>query len=113
LLVIRDPFWNNRAVTTSLAPAPLKWKTRSIGMFYGRDEGTTIYFDPASGDTHLISDFAAFLVRHLVNAAQPLDLEEIIELVRIDIEAEDLPELRPAISGILNDLADLDILVFV
>jgi hypothetical protein len=81
----------------------------TIGCIYECGEDTAVYFDPASGNTHLISDFAAYLARHLASAAQPLDIAEIIELVRIDVEAEDLPELSLAVPEILNALADLGI----
>lgn len=87
----------------------MKWQIDSAGRFYECGEETAIYFDPASGNTHLISDFAAYLARQLADAGQPLDTAEIIELVRIDIEAEDLPELSLAVPGILNALADLGI----
>lgn len=96
-------------MVTTPTPAPLKWRVRSIGRTYECGEETAVYFDPDSGNTHLISDFAAYLARQLASAARPLDVAEIIELARIDIEAEDLPELSLAVPGILNALADLGI----
>lgn len=94
---------------TSSDPASLKWQTGPIGQFYECGESAAIYFDPASGDTHLVSEFAAYLIRRLAGAAQPLDLAEIIALVRDDIEAEHLPELSLALPEILKTLTDLDI----
>ena len=87
----------------------MKWHAGAVGQFYDRGENTVVYFDPASGDTHLISDFAAYLVRSLATTCRSLDIAEIIELASGDIEPEDLVELRNAIPGILNELVDLDI----
>jgi hypothetical protein len=88
----------------------MKWHIDSIGNFYDCGENTVIYFDPASGDTHLISDFAACLMRHIGEANRSLETGEIIQLVTDDIEPEDLLELSNAIPGILNELTDLDII---
>jgi hypothetical protein len=87
----------------------MKWKAGSIGKFYECGESTVVYFDLASGDTHLISDFAAFLIRNIAAAERSLDLGEIIALVTDDIEPQDLMELSNAIPGVLTELANLDI----
>lgn len=87
----------------------MKWQTSAIGRFYECGESTVIYFDLASGDTHLISDFAAFLIRHIAAAQRSLETGEIIALVTDDIEPEDLLELSQAIPDILNELTKLDI----
>jgi hypothetical protein len=69
-----------------------------------------VYFDPASGDTHLISAFACYLMHQLAEKTSPLETIDILKLVSNDIEPEDLHELEQAIPGILEELASLDIL---
>lgn len=88
----------------------MKWQTGSNGLFYDCGESTVIYFDPASGDTHLISDFAAYVIQQLAGAHGSLDQEEIIGLIMDDIEPEGLAELTQAIPKLLENLADLDII---
>jgi PqqD family protein of HPr-rel-A system len=88
----------------------MKWHIDSIGRFYDCGESTVVYFDPSSGDTHLISDFAAHLMRHIGEAEGSLDIGEIIQLVTDDIEPDDLRDLSNAIPRILNELTDLDII---
>ena len=69
-----------------------------------------VYFDAASGDTHLVSDFAAHLIQKMAGEARPLELAEIVELVANDIEPDDVTGLALAIPDILGELTALDIL---
>jgi PqqD family protein of HPr-rel-A system len=87
----------------------MKWHLASIGQIYECGETTVAYFEPASGDTHLISAFAAHLVQQLGRAPAPLGIQEIISQIKDDIEPEDLQGLAQDLSAILNELADLDI----
>jgi hypothetical protein len=89
----------------------MKWHIDSIGQLYDCGESMVVYFDPASGDTHLISDFAAYLIQQIAGQARPLKYEEILELITADIEPADLSELTPAIHNILSELADLQIVI--
>ena len=91
------------------APAAKKWHVVSKGYFYECGESTVIYFDRASGDTHLISDFAAYLVQRLDRESKPLDTTEIVELIRHEIETDNLQELSSTLPGILQELNNLDI----
>lgn len=87
----------------------MKWHIDSAGQFYDCEENLVVYFDSASGDTHLISDFAAYLLQQIAGKGHPLNEEEIIDLVTADIEPADLFELTKAIPDILGELAALDI----
>jgi hypothetical protein len=89
----------------------MKWQVGTIGQFYDCGESTVIYFEPAGGDTHLISDFAAHLIRLIASVPGPLGADDIIALVSKDIERDDLPALNEAIPSILSELSDLDIVV--
>ena len=88
----------------------MKWQIGTVGQFYECGEDRVVYYDPASGDTHLVSDFACYLVRTLANAPRALETEEVIEIATADIEPEDLHELSLAIPGILDELAQLEII---
>ena len=91
----------------------MKWQIHSIGQFYDRSEEMVVYFDSASGDTHLINDFAAYLIQQIANLNRPVCSEELITLVTADIEPTDLSELTLAIPDILSELAALDIVALV
>ena len=81
-----------------------------MGLIYACNESMVVYFDPASGDTHLISDFAAYLIQRIADAGRPLESEELISMIVDDIEPADLPELSTAIPDILKELNSLDII---
>ena len=88
---------------------PMTWHLETIGHFYTCGEDMAVYFDPASGDTHLVSNFAAHLIQRIAGQECPLTNQQIIELVSADIEPADLAELSGAVPGILSELAALDI----
>ena len=87
----------------------MSWNIDCPGLLYTCDEGMAVYFDPASGDTHLVSEFAAYLIQRIAEAKRPVDSEELISMITADIEPEDLPELTQAVPGILAELTSLDI----
>jgi PqqD family protein of HPr-rel-A system len=86
----------------------MTWRIKSLGEIYNRGEPTAIYFDAASGDTHLVSDFAAHLLQMLT--ATPLTTDAILTRLADDIDEEDAADLLQAVPGLLNQLAELDIL---
>ena len=91
----------------------MKWQICSLGQFYDCSEEMVVYFDSASGDTHLINDFAAYLIKQIANLNRPVCNEELITLITADIEPADLSELTLAIPDILSELAALDIVALV
>jgi hypothetical protein len=84
------------------------WRIVSHGRFYDAGESTVVYFDLASGDTHLISDFAAYLIQQL--AGQPMGIEALVNQISPDIDPDDLPEVTQVTPGVLEELVALDIL---
>jgi PqqD family protein of HPr-rel-A system len=86
----------------------MKWRSNSIGRFYDSDEGTVVYFDPHSGDTHLLSEFAAHIMRQLGD--QLLTIDELVTQILPSIDFEDLRDLEAAVPNVLAELVDLDIL---
>ena len=86
----------------------MKWRIESMGRFFDAGEGMVVYFDPASGDTHLVSDFAAYLIQQF--ADQPMDIEELINRISPDIDSGDLLEMTEATPDVLAELVTLDVL---
>lgn len=86
----------------------MKWQNNTFGRFYDPNECTVVYFDAHSGDTHLLSEFAAFLLQQL--DVQPLTTEELVHKVTPSIEAGGNSDLEETVSGVLEELAALDIL---
>jgi PqqD family protein of HPr-rel-A system len=86
----------------------MKWRNDSMGRFYDANEGTVVYFDSHSGDTHLLSDFSAYVMQQLDN--QPLTTEDLVEKISPVIESGNIPDLTEAVSGVLEELVALDIL---
>ena len=86
----------------------MKWRIDSIGRFYDANEDTVVYFDSHSGDTHLLSDFAGFVMQQLDD--QPLTTEELVNKISPTIESSTISELTKAISGVLEELVALNIL---
>ena len=87
----------------------MKWHVVSPGLFYDCNESMVIYFDAASGDTHLITDFSAYLIKLIGDKGHPLSDEEIIDIITADYESTDLSALEQAVPHLLNELATLDI----
>jgi PqqD family protein of HPr-rel-A system len=67
-----------------------------------------VYFDSYSGDTHLLSDFAGYVMQQLND--QPLTTAELVQQISPGVDSEDIPDLESAITGVLEELVLLDIL---
>jgi PqqD family protein of HPr-rel-A system len=86
----------------------MKWRMQSEGRFYDANESTVVYFDSHSGDTHLITDFAAFLIQQF--SQQPLGIEELVSRISAHVDASDGAEFKDDVLTVLNELVSLDIL---
>ncbi len=86
----------------------MRWHVDPLGDFYNCDETTVVYFDRASGDTHLLGEFAAYLLQSL--AAQPMDTPQLIAHLSQGIDAVDLADLERTVPQILNELLALDVI---
>jgi PqqD family protein of HPr-rel-A system len=80
-----------------------------MGRIYDAGEGDVVYFDSNSGDTHLLSDFAAYILRTF--NTRSLTTEQLLNEVTPDIESGDAIELEAAVSNVLSELHNLDILI--
>lgn len=86
----------------------MKWRTYSMGRLYDASEDTVVYFDSHSGDTHLLSDFAGYIVRQL--SLQPMTTEELVSELTPSFDPEDIAGLHETVTGVLQELVTLDIL---
>jgi PqqD family protein of HPr-rel-A system len=84
------------------------WRIHPKGLLYDAHESTVVYFDAYSGDTHLLSDFAGYVMQQLGD--QPLTTEELLNQLSPSIDPEELPDLEEMVSGVLEELVSLDIL---
>lgn len=91
-----------------VCPLTMKWRIHSTGRFYDANESTVVYFDSHSGDTHLLSDFAAFIMQQF--GSNSLTSEELIAQISPTIDSPSGTELILLVEGILAELASLDIL---
>mgnify|MGYP003381844377 CR=1 FL=1 len=86
----------------------MRWHVDSLGEFCDCNETTVVYFDRASGDTHLLGEFAAYLLQTL--AAQPMDTPRLIAHLSRDTDAVDLAELERTVPEMLDELLALDVI---
>ncbi|MCX2975897.1 HPr-rel-A system PqqD family peptide chaperone [Candidatus Marimicrobium litorale] len=86
----------------------MKWRTESEGRFYDPGETTVIYYDTRSGDTHLLTAFAAHVLREI--QAESLSLASLISRIASVVEAGQDTDLQEALEGVLSELVAMDIL---
>ena len=86
----------------------MRWHVNRLGDFYNCDETTVVYFDRASGDTHLLGEFAAYLLESLT--AQPMDTPQLIAHLSQGTDAVDLAELERTVPEMLDELLALDVI---
>jgi PqqD family protein of HPr-rel-A system len=86
----------------------MNWRTYSTGRLYDANEDTVVYFDSHSGDTHLLSDFAGYIMQKL--NTQPMTTEELVSQLSPSFDAEDDSDVSEAVIGVLEELVALDIL---
>ena len=85
----------------------MKYKVELPGQFYDCGEESVVYFDLQTGDTHLVSDFAAHILRLLTGRA--MDIDELVERLLPDMEVADPRNLAAVIPAILEELVSLEI----
>jgi len=86
----------------------MKWRVESRGRIYDPGENAVVYFDTVSGDTHLLSDFAAYILDQFDE--QPLTSRDLVGRVSASMETGQFPDLEEAVAGVLEELAALDVL---
>lgn len=86
----------------------MKWQIHSAGRFYDANESTVVYFDSHSGDTHLLTDFAGFIMQQF--GEEPLTTEGLLDKISTAVESPGEGDLRQALLAVLEELVSLDIL---
>lgn len=86
----------------------MTWRVQSAGKFYDPGEATVIYFDTHSGDTHLLSDFAAHILKLL--ETQAMTTAQLANRVAADTEAGNASDIEDAIAAVIEELLALNIL---
>ncbi|MEM6579639.1 MAG: HPr-rel-A system PqqD family peptide chaperone [Pseudomonadota bacterium] len=86
----------------------MRWQVSKLGEFYDRDEDTIVYFDRASGDTHLLSTFAGSLLQEL--GERTMTVEELASILPKEAAAVDTDQFEQAVKAVLEDLSVLDII---
>ena len=85
----------------------MAWSLSSQGRFYDCGDPLVVYFDPASGNTLLISEVAAFLLERL--QAGPLSTSALAELVAQNLESAGDEDLTDTIESLLQNLESSDL----
>lgn len=86
----------------------MRWQIEPMGRFYDANESTVVYFEVRSGDTHLLSDFAAYVIQQL--GEQSLTTEELVNQISLGMESGELAVLQESVAGVIEQLVTMDIL---
>lgn len=86
----------------------MMWRTSSRGMTYETGDGFVVYFDTASGTTHLINELAAWLLAEL--ATCPLSTEQLQERVFEQMERVSVPEVKNLVATLIAELQSADLI---
>lgn len=84
------------------------WHSCSKGFFYDRNEGLAVFFDSASGNTHLIDDFALKILKIL--SASPCSPEAIKKECTDQMTDLAIYEQDQLIDDVLHELHSLDLI---
>lgn len=79
----------------------------STGQIFDANEGSVVFFHPESGDTHLLSEFAACILQQL--ATGPMSTGKLIEHLGPLMEADSQTALEESVGIVLEELVALDI----
>lgn len=85
----------------------MRWRIHAAGHIYDAGENSVVYFDRRSGDTHLISSFAAYLIEQL--ADEPLDTGELVARASGAIDPAESTDLAEWVNEVLQELVALDV----
>lgn len=85
----------------------MKWQITTMGRIYDPGEGSAVYYDHRTGDTHLLTDFAAFLISQL--GSQAHSEQDVVETIREHFEADEQTSVPELVHQVLKDLHALDI----
>lgn len=84
------------------------WHSCSEGFFYDRNEGLAVFFDSASGNTHLVDDFALKILKIL--SVSPLSPEAIKKECTDQMVGMASHEQDQLIEDVLHELHSIDLI---
>ncbi len=80
----------------------MAWRLTSSGREYNCGEGLVVYFHPASGNTHMLNEFAAGVLRELMAGpstasllaqCKDLDVDGTLTAAQVDNVLQELEEI--------------------
>ena len=86
----------------------MKWRVCSQGQTYDSGDGLVVYFDPASGSTHLINEVADWLLAEL--SANPLTSEQLLSLFMSHSKEITGPEAEKLMNEQIQTLQSFDLI---
>lgn len=86
----------------------MNWYVHSTGQIFDANEGSIVFFYPESGDTHLLSEFAACILQQL--ATGPMTTSELVEHLAPLMEDDSRATVSDSVGIVLEELVALDIL---
>ncbi len=87
----------------------VRWQVqRPQRLMWAQWEGEYSVFDPETGDTHLVNELPAEVLRQLAQAS--LTAAELAAVLADLCEVAPSPDWQGKIAGILADLADMELI---
>lgn len=86
----------------------MKWRACSQGQTYDSGEGLVVYFDPASGGTHLIDEVADWLLAELADC--PLSTEQLLSRFMLHARGITGSEAKELVESQLRALQSFDLI---
>lgn len=86
----------------------MKWRACSQGQTFDSGEGLVVFFDPASGSTHLIDYVADWLLEEL--AANPLSTEKLLSRFMLHASGITGSEAKKLVEDQLRTLQSSDLI---
>ena len=84
------------------------WRACTESLTYDANDSFVVYFDTASGRTHMINEVAAWLMSELV--AAPLTEEELKNRVMTQVEGISSLEAQKMLSMLIVELQSFDLI---
>lgn len=86
----------------------MKWRSFFSGEIYDSGDPIVVYFDPGSGDTHLLTEIAASIMHTL--ATKNYDRAELADSLRTFFPKLSCEELDAEIEQSLRELSDIHLI---
>ena len=85
----------------------MRWHVDVIGEFYECEESSVAYYSPDNGDTHLLSEFAAYIIRQL--SSEPITIDQLVERISPVVDPQELTDIARQLPQLLDQLLTIEI----